>query len=1055
MKINYRHKTALAIAVVLSVGTVYAQSTTGRIFGSVESPTGKTVVIENNSGFSREVPVSSRGDYSLGELPLGTYKVTVREGGHDVDSRNNIDIVVGAGTEVSFTGAALSVVEVTGTRITAPAIDVKGIDTRTVITAEELEALPLARTAEAIALLAPGVVNTSGGFKGATGNSLVSFGGSGVSENAYYLNGFNTGDPFRNLGGLTLPYGAIEQQEVYAGGYSAQYGRSNGGVINQVGKRGTNDWKFGASVIWEPDFARADTSNYYYTTVPSSNPATGNLWRPNSQDKTNNEVYSAYVGGPVVKDRLFFFAAGEFQRTTGNRVNEVTATAPYVDYDYRDPRWYAKIDATIIDGQFLEFTGAHDYAYSYGNNYRYNYTTLTKGSYLGPDKDYKTGSQLYLAKYTGYFGDHLTATGLFGYEVYPNFNRSPAYDASLNVVTQQTPGAQNPAYTNGQQFIGNSQTVTTVAQADQRYIKRGWRGNLNWRISSHSVDVGIDDQNSYALDYGSVYSGPGNIAWTYYHTTTPAVPVSGAIHADGALGIPGPANFPNGAGGYYAVSTYSVGVFSYRSQQRAEYIEDKWQALDRVLVSIGLRNDQFENYDPNGNPVAKVTKPTLAPRFGVSWDVKGDSTLKVFGNVGRYYLGLPLGPGGLTTASTLTSTYYTYSGINSNGYPTGLTPMSLPGSDATVSANVRFGTPFDYRTATAAGLKAEGQDEFILGVQKAFGEGHAQWVAGVRGVFRNLRTAVDDYNDNTPQLEAAAAQQGFSIDFAHNVSGILINPGRTNSFNLLGTDGKYHQVTLTREQMGFPDLTRKYLAGEFTLEKPFDGIWYAKFSYVLSHSYGDTEGETRSDLLRTGQTGQAGESGNYSGQAAVSTTQSWDDPSLMYSFNGDQFNDHRHQLKAYGYYQLTREWGASLAASAISGSPRPVTGGFGNIAYDIANNIPVTAYGDPAGYGEAYHYYQGKPAPPGSFGRLPWVNQVDLGVTYKPSITDHKLVISLNVFNVFNSQAPTNVFYASELSPGTLSPTGVYTPGPLNPLFGTTGISQPPRYFRLTASYDY
>jgi hypothetical protein len=78
MKVNYRHKTALAIAVLLSVGTVYAQSTTGRIFGSVESPTGKTVVIENNSGFSREVPVDSRGDYSLGELPLGTYKVTVR-----------------------------------------------------------------------------------------------------------------------------------------------------------------------------------------------------------------------------------------------------------------------------------------------------------------------------------------------------------------------------------------------------------------------------------------------------------------------------------------------------------------------------------------------------------------------------------------------------------------------------------------------------------------------------------------------------------------------------------------------------------------------------------------------------------------------------------------------------------------------------------------------------------------------------------------------------------------------------------------------------------------
>lgn len=76
----------------------------------------------------------------------------------------------------------------------------------------------------------------------------MSFGGSSAAENAYYINGFNSTDPLGGPGGLTLPYGSIDQQEIYTGGYSAKYGRSDGGVINAVGKRGTNEWRFGGQI---------------------------------------------------------------------------------------------------------------------------------------------------------------------------------------------------------------------------------------------------------------------------------------------------------------------------------------------------------------------------------------------------------------------------------------------------------------------------------------------------------------------------------------------------------------------------------------------------------------------------------------------------------------------------------------------------------------------------------------------------------------------------------------------------------------------------------------
>ena len=104
------------------------------------------------------------------------------------------------------------------TAANAPKVDVTSVDSRTVITSEDLSRLPLGRSAESIALLAPGTVSGSGYFGQ---GSTVSFGGAGVSENAYYINGFSTGNPLSNIGGVGLPYGAIDQQEIYLGGYSS------------------------------------------------------------------------------------------------------------------------------------------------------------------------------------------------------------------------------------------------------------------------------------------------------------------------------------------------------------------------------------------------------------------------------------------------------------------------------------------------------------------------------------------------------------------------------------------------------------------------------------------------------------------------------------------------------------------------------------------------------------------------------------------------------------------------------------------------------------------
>jgi outer membrane receptor for ferrienterochelin and colicin len=998
---------AMAQVMALAAGlgmaaTASAQSTTGALVGQVADHAGDTVLIEGSNGLARQVPVDAHGRYVASQLPLGTYTVSLQQAGKTVDTHANVTLRVGAATNVSFaapvvggvaSATSLGAVNVHGN--TLPAIDVTSVDSRTVITAEQLAKLPLGRSAEAIAQLAPGVTRNTANFASATGQPLVSFGGSAASENAYYINGFNTTDPLNAAGGLTLPYGAIDQQEVYTGGYSAQYGRSDGGVINQVGKRGTNDWHFGAQVLWEPSFARSDYTNIYYANGTPKTPIAGNLYNPKATNKLSSTTVSAYVGGPLIKDKLFFFLAGEYERESGKSTNAVDSSTPYQDYRYDDPRWYGKLDWNITDSNILELTGASDKREGSGSVYAYDYNALQRGAFLRPLDDTKKGGDLYVAKYTGYLTDNLTLSAMYGEMKTRDYDVPGNYDPGLTYITGITD--QNPAL-NGGVPRGNSQ-VSSLAHPGRSNKTTNMRLDVSYHLGDHTLSVGIDNQRAQAIDQGTVNSGPG-YSWGYGHTDHPELPIVSG------LGVPAPAGFPNGASGYYVQKNIASNLVTVRSEQRAQYIEDKWQVSDRWLLSLGLRNDQFTDYNPAGQAFITQTKPQWAPRLGFSWDVNGDSSFKVFGNAGRYYLGLPLNPAtGAASGYIATQQYYTYSGIAPDGTPTGLTQISQP-----VSANNSFGVPPDPNTVTAKGIKAEYQDEFIVGFTKTAGD---HWLYGAKLTQRILRTAIDDFCDVNLVTNKATAL-GYAVGSTNNC--YLINPGRANTFNLTDAAGNPFSVTLSNAELGFPQLKRRYYALDTFLEHPFDGTWYGRVDYTFSRSYGNTEGQVRSDLL----------------QGGASASEDWDNSAIMVNTNGPQNNDHTHQLKLYGYYQFSPEWVASANLRVQSGNPRICLGYFG------------PDHTDPVGYGNAYHWCDGQPSPPGSHGRLPWTHQLDLGLTYRPAFAAHKLGFTASVFNVFNEQRPIFLQPNSEQK--------AFTP---NPLFGTALYREDPRYVRLSVNYDY
>ena len=220
---------------------------------------GDTITITNPyTGLSRTITVGADGNYRFSALPTGDYTVSrngsaTRETSVNVGTASNVDFISGS--------ASLGTVTVVGNSQVNP-IDVSSVESTTILTAEQITKIPVARDATSVALLAPGTVRGDAAF-----GNLASFGGSSVAENQYYLNGFNITNSFQNLNFVQVPFEAIAEQQVKTGGYGAEFGRSTGGVINQITKRGGNEFHAGGNIFYSPASLDGTKHNILLTTM--------------------------------------------------------------------------------------------------------------------------------------------------------------------------------------------------------------------------------------------------------------------------------------------------------------------------------------------------------------------------------------------------------------------------------------------------------------------------------------------------------------------------------------------------------------------------------------------------------------------------------------------------------------------------------------------------------------------------------------------------------------------------------------------------------------------
>jgi outer membrane receptor for ferrienterochelin and colicin len=1041
-------RAALCVALSLCfAGTVNAQSTTGSLYGNVPAGESTSVLVTNNSGFSRSVSADPSGRYNFSTLPVGEYTVTLQRNGQVAGTRT-VTVRAGAGVDVSFgaAGGPTTLEAVTVTGATIPSIDITATDTRSVITAEQLERLPLQRSAEAIALLAPGAIKGAGGYFG----DLVSFGGSGVSENAYYLNGYFSGEPLSNLGGISLPFGAIDQQETYIGGYSAKYGRSAGGVISQIGKRGTNDWEFGGQVVFAPKSLRADRDDLYFPaldfTAANANPnlpstcgvtedercqwayedadLPGTLYSRGRDASSENLVYSAYVGGPIVQDRLFFFVGGEYA-STDTTYSPTAIGSPRREHREQDsPKIYGKLDWNINDDHFLEFTYMREKIDRDGLYYDYDFETGTEGDLLSiVPTPLEQNSEYQILKYTGYLTDSLTFSAVYGQSEFTNRQINPGILEGVPYVVGFT--NQDPA------IVGSSPIPNRQAGYQGRdglSETEALRADLEWVVGDHTLTLGVDN-----IKFEATNEGTSQVAeyWQYARASNPSSPISASL----GVGAPG-------GDGYYVRELAYFTNTSMSLDQKAWYLEDRWQVTDNVMLSLGIRNDQFTNKNDLGEAYMDA-KNQWAPRLGLSWDVFGDASFKLFANAGRYFLAMPnnVAIRG-ASASTFTYDYYTYTGVDQNGLPTGLTPVPGVGGappPGPVSSNGEYGTPVDVLAFAPSDLKNMYQDEYILGFETMVTE---SLMLGTKFTYRDLKSSIDDICDPYTLLDrigavdSTASGSGYIAELADGSNVFvnycyMFNPGGTNTFSLANLDaagnptGQRTDVVMSSTDWRFEDgLKRTYSALDLYLERPFDGKWEARVDYTFSFSRGNNEGQVKSEF----------------GQTNISKTQDWDVAEMMRYASGYLANDRRHQLKVRGSYAITPELLVSGNLRVESGMPISCLGLY-NPDGSIDEN---TGDADPVGYGSSYHTCFGEIARPGSQ-RTPWINSVDLGINYVPEYLNGRLSLGLQVFNVFNETETLQV----DVTSGTDAP---YT---VSNSYLLPNSRQTPRYVMFSAAWRY
>ncbi len=997
-----------------------AQSATGGVAGRADAGT-QLVVTNTATGLTRSVTVNADGSYRLTQLPVGDYQVQVTRGGQAVGSPITVNVALGGTTTLNLDTSGnvvnLDSVQVVGARV-VNRVDVRSTESATNITREEIARLPVAQSLGSVALLAPGVIGGNSSFGG------ISFGGSSVAENSVFINGLNVTDFYRRQSFSTAPFAFFQEFQVKTGGYSVEFGRSTGGVINAVTRSGGNEFRAGLELTFEPAAFRAKADDHFY------NNGTTDIYTRASRDTRSFTKLNGFASGPLVKDRLFLFAMYELRDSESRFTNGIGSSL--TESESSNGFWGTKLDWRLTDDHLVELLAFSDEGDSSSNTYAYNFDSGVTGGRQG-DNFSEGGGKSGSITYTGFFGENFVAKAMYGLNRTQSLARSTADDFCDRVTFNNASyGAAYNAL--GRPALGCHPGGTVVNHHDEREVGRL---DFEWTLGDHLLRFGLDHE-LMTTDRNTRYPGPTQTLYTIFGRTSPTQVLDN--------GTP----LPAGVNAYlFGRRRADGGVFE--TEASAFYLEDIWNITPNLILNLGVRVDNFDNKTAIGTSFIKMDN-LVSPRVGFSWDMKGDGSTKLFGNVGRYYLPVTntvnyTFAGGLTDERT----FYVLNGYTPSINPVTGSPYLAPIFGPQIGpVDTQFNVSVaDLRKSVDRDIDAVYQDEAIVGFQSAISQA---WSWGVNATYRRMPNALDDIRINHTPC-------GPTINLDNNNRAVTLfpigNPGKpltiwgdrtigctTEGWITIDTSRDGYIKQGSNEVIGYSEPRRTYKAVEFQIDRAYDGKWAFNASYLWSKSEGNHEGPVNSDT-------------NYNDTGIV---QHWDHPANNDRY-GPLFNDRRHQIKLRGSYELNHMWSFGGTLNAQSGGPitafgvtwpndaRPAAsfttigsgGGSSYLCVDkCSGRDPVT--GRLYTYADRVYEY----TPRGGFGRLPWTYNLGANVTWTLPVEGVDLKARLSVFNLLNEQEVINVVQRYESNPGVRRPE-----------FGTGTRWQSPRYAQLVVTWNF
>jgi hypothetical protein len=730
---------------------MYAQSgnlTTGAVGGQVTDAGGAglpgvtVTVINLDTGLTRSTVTENDGTYAINLLPPGSYKVTAELAGLGSANVPKTTVLLGntTKTNIKLTPSVSESITVTAA---APIVDPTRSGTATSVTERQIEDLPiLARDFKSLASLTPGVTAAFGG-------RITSNGARGLATD-YNIDGATSNNDFfgEQTGGTRAPFtfsqAAIKEFQVVRSQYNAEFGRGVGSQLNAITKSGSNN------TDGEVFYFRRDRS---WSTSRPAVLSNGQTVTESFRAKDSTQPGFA-VGGPIMRDKLFYFANydGQNQKlpisptdlTLNAGFTSLTPALqqqfydkiqalvghPYADelvynQTFNQKTYLGKLDANV--GMKNHFSLRDNYTnFTNGNNQSFN---LLSNQGVEHDKFNQAVAQ----------GETVFTNNFFNQFILQHSTDERPIDANAN-----TPEVVITYAAGRTAFFGQNDFLPNNTKEKKNQIK----DTVQYVMGDHSLKLGGE---GVLLHIDNLF--PRNLHGIFRYNSV----------SDFVNGIPASYNQGYGPGG---------GLTSWKQDTYAFYASDNFHFGNKWSFDIGARYDWQTMPLPATNAFPQhpefITQfkedHNIAPRFGFAYDMRGNGRSVLRGGTGKFFGYMPdiLLSNPLTTISgnfnqiTIANCSATTNPVKCPTYPNILTPDQFNILAKTSSDIVTVGSNYQAQEAWRSSLQYEQQigSNYSAGVGVIY-----QHTTNIEG-SRNINAVLQPYTfGNVPVYNVAAANR--------------------------------------------------------------------------------------------------------------------------------------------------------------------------------------------------------------------------------------------------------------------------------------------------------